>query len=181
LNYFVRLIEDLFFIADIAEPGYRGAIEAVDIAMLLSTEVQARQLAQPHISWRLIRETPELILHGDAHLLLRLLRNTLDNAAKYANSTIEISAYRDKDKIEIVVADDGPGMSAKAIDEFGERKKHRVREGSEPLNVSLGLGSVIIKTIVDLHGGELRIQSGTPDANIARGTRFIFSFAEKDA
>lgn len=187
LNYFVRLLEDLFFIADIAEPGYRGAIETIDINALLNTEVQARQLAQPQLQWHLHCSTPMLTLAGDAHLLLRLIRNTLDNAAKYANTRIDISASEVRSgvndavqsRLEIVIADDGPGMSTEALQTFGERRKYRVRQSSTPLDLSLGLGSVIIKTIVDLHDGELRIQSSALDTSIAQGTRFIFSFPQK--
>lgn len=178
LDYFVRLLDDLFFISDIAEPGYRGALETIDINALLSTEVQARQLAQPQLQWHLHCSTPVLTLTGDAHLLLRLLRNTLDNAAKYANAKIDIGIREVQHRIEIVIADDGPGISAEALLAFGERKKHRVRQSSAPLDLSLGLGSVIIKTIVDLHGGELRIQSSAIDPSVAQGTRFIFLFPQ---
>lgn len=175
LDYFMHLLEDLFFIADIAKPDYHGTMEAIDINALLNTEVQARQLAQPHLQWRFSRQAKTLKFAGDAHLLLRLLRNTLDNAGKYARSRIEIGTRDLGDRAEIVVVDDGPGISAQAIDAFGERKKHRVRQNPAALDVSLGLGSVIIKTIVELHGGELHIESRAIDPAI-EGTRFSFWF-----
>jgi len=179
LDYFVRLLEDLFFFADIAEPGYRRALDLINIDALLSTEVQARQLAQPQLRWLLEYSPSSLALVGDTLLLSRLLRNTLDNAAKYAHSQVTVSARIDQNRVEICIADDGPGISPEAIRTFGERRKHRVRQSSSPLDFSLGLGSVVIKTIVELHGAALSIQSSAIDSNFPQGTRFIFSFPQR--
>lgn len=178
LVYFVRLLDDLFFIADIAEPRYRGARDTIRLDALLESEMLARRIAQPHIAWRLHCEKP-LMLDGDAHLLLRLLRNALDNAAKYARTSIDIAARTVTNNIEIVVADDGCGINADAVKAFGERRKHRARTGFASLDMSLGLGSVIIKTIVELHGGNMRIRSAAIDPQEPPGTRFIFSFPKR--
>ncbi len=175
LNYFVQLLEDLFFVADIAEPGYAKTRERVDVAALISSELNARQLTRPDLHWQFDSAAVDAMILGDSHLLQRLLRNTLDNAGKYATSAVTVALEGNETKLALTIADDGAGMSCTAIESFGTRRKHRVQSGASAANLSLGLGSVIIKAIVELHGGTLRIQSSACDAAIAQGTRFIFS------
>lgn len=175
LNYFSRLLEDLFFIADIAEPSYKTILQSIDIVALIETELQARQLTRPNLQWIFQRaSSSETVIAGDKHLLHRLIRNTFDNAAKYAKSVIAIAIAENKDFFEFSVTNDGDGMDEDAINAFGTRRKHRVQSGVNEPNLSLGLGSVIIKTIVELHGAGLRIESSAAGNSHISGTRFIF-------
>ena len=178
LDYFVRLVDDLFLIADIAEPGYHGSNDIVDLKALIVTEVQKQRIARPRLTWHVNDTVATAPLCGDSHLLSRLLRNTLDNAGKYARSHIDITIQRDDRGIEFCVADDGPGISDEALASFGKRRTQRVRceQPGDLLDVSLGLGSVIVKTVVELHRGRMRINRGTGEPPHSNGTCFRFWF-----
>ena len=179
LNYFVRLLEDLFFIADIAEPASAKAWDAIDLAALIRAELQSRQLMQPHLRWHYDDTgATATCVAGDGHLLQRLLRNVFDNASRYARSTITVSLENRGRALILTIADDGEGMSRAAIANFGTRRKHRVQSGVDNANLSLGLGSVIIKTVVELHRGELCIESGALDPGQPPGTRFVIAFPD---
>jgi signal transduction histidine kinase len=164
LDYFVRLVDDLFFIADLAEPRYRRASTPVDLRELAATELQALKARRPADApaLRLQARLPQrpCPVPGDAVLLARLLRNALDNAARHARTHVTVSLHAEDQEAVLRVADDGAGMSAAQVAAFGQRRAQRIQAGAaaQP-SLSLGLGSVIIKTITELHGGTLRLDS----------------------
>jgi signal transduction histidine kinase len=164
LDYFVRLIDDLFFIADLAEPRYRRASTPVDLCELAAAELQALKARRPAEArpLRLEAELPEspCPVPGDRVLLARLLRNALDNAARHARTRVTVALHTEGHDAVLRVADDGQGMSAAQVAAFGQRRAQRIHAGAaEQLSLSLGLGSVIIKTITELHGGTMALAS----------------------
>lgn len=170
LAYFVRLVDDLFFIADLDEPRYRRALEPVDLAALAQSECRAVQ--QRHaaaIELHVDLGDDERQVPGDALLLARLLRNGLDNAARHARSRVIVRLQREGEQLQLQIEDDGPGMALAQIAAFGRRRTQRIHGDASHPTLSLGLGSVIMKTIVELHGGTLRIASGE------QGTRLVIA------
>jgi signal transduction histidine kinase len=96
-------------------------------------------------------ECPEgLVFRGDRADLEEMLGNLLDNACKWAEGRVSITAMSASrpGRIRIVVADDGPGLS--------EEQKRRVLERGERMDESKpgsGLGLGIVKEISSLYGG----------------------------
>jgi signal transduction histidine kinase len=159
LDYFVRLIDDLFFIADLDEPRYRRATEGVDVVTLLRHETDsARQRHRAHFGF--VAPAQPLVIPGDRMLLARLLRNALDNAGRHARSKVDASLRIEGGHLLLQVEDDGAGIGAGQAAAFGRRRSQRVQTGAAEPTMSLGLGSVIMKTIVELHGGTLAIAAG---------------------
>ena len=94
----------------------------------------------------------------DGELVRRVLRQLIENAAKYSNaaSPITISSRLDQDRLLVSVSDQGPGISSTEIpfvfDKFF-RGKHRVRvQGS-------GMGLAIAKAILHAHRGGIQVES----------------------
>ena len=187
LTYFLHLIEDLFFIADLGEPKYKKTTAKIDLVMLLMTEVKGRETQkkiqtathEPGIEWETncndIAYDQALIL-GDPHLIQRLFKNALDNAAKHAESKIKIHLQPSKNSISVLIEDDGPGITDEEIAVFGLRRKHRFTVMTESKQgLSLGLGSVIMKTILELHGGELKIGRRRNSKTGQRGSQLVLS------
>jgi signal transduction histidine kinase len=183
LAYFGKLIDDLFFIAEIDEPRYRKEAEYIDLAALVDSEMRAAAAQcrsegreNLRIEWQHMdnARTRQPIL-GDAYLVSRLFRNVFDNAIRHARLRIVVSIVADSGWVTVDVEDDGPGMTADTIARFGERRRRRMPDGSSSAGVSLGLGSVIIRTVVDLHGGRLKLESAATDPAI-HGTRMTVSF-----
>lgn len=112
---------------------------------------------------------------GDAYLISRLFHNVYENAARYARSSVRTHIIRKADRIEITVQDDGDGMSEEVLRSFGQRRDQRVLVAPGKAEISLGLGSVIIKTIVELHGGHFTIRN-LQQVSAAKGTCLSFSF-----
>ncbi len=93
-----------------------------------------------------------LIFEGEEHDLQEIFGNLIENAAKYASSAMKISAGLSNGKLQIVVEDDGDGMSEKDI-EKAEKRGGRVDEGK----VGWGLGLSIVRDIVDEYDGSFKL------------------------
>jgi signal transduction histidine kinase len=164
ITYLRDLLEKLLTIATLDEPHYKTSTESIDLEDLVAQEIQSRQSAAnspASVKWsfktHVSQEDPGTLL-GDPHLIMRLLRNGLDNAAKYARHQVEVSLNETSEDFEILIKDDGPGISAQGIETFGKRRDYSARAMSG-LQYSLGLGSVIMKTVAELHGGSVEIEN----------------------
>lgn len=94
----------------------------------------------------------ELRLRADAGDLYELVGNLLDNACKYGDSRVRISASRDRWQVTLVVEDDGPGFPAEAA----HLLERGIRADTRHEGQGLGLGAV--KDIVDAYQGHLKLE-----------------------
>ena len=99
-------------------------------------------------------------VQGDATRLRQVLLNLLSNAIKFtpASGTIMVSAQRFSDEIILSVRDSGIGMAAKdiptALAPFGQIDSSLARKYG-----GTGLGLPLSKMFVEMHGGDLSIES----------------------
>jgi CheY-like chemotaxis protein/anti-sigma regulatory factor (Ser/Thr protein kinase) len=114
---------------------------------------------------------PEPItLDGDPVRLTQVVTNLLNNAAKYSDegSPIWLTVHRERDEVAIVVRDVGEGiprdMLARVFEPFTQihAQTHRVQDG-------LGIGLTLVKSLVELHGGNVQARSEGP----GRGSEFV--------
>lgn len=159
--YFRDLLEKLTIVATIDEPHYKATTEAIDLTSLLQSEIKMRQAsANNSIKWSFEQNNSEPeIISGDSHLITRLFKNAFDNAFRYANSSIRVKLKSQNDRVEVIVCDDGPGLTADAMESFAKRRERRQRKNKGQSDFSLGLGSVIMKTIAEVHGGSIEIKN----------------------
>jgi signal transduction histidine kinase len=164
LAYFTSLIDDLFFIADIDEPRYRKQAQCIDLGEMLAVEIRAAQGVQRVAPVKfeleqLVSQADGARILGDPYLAARLLRNVFDNAGRHAQGLVRARIERAGERVVVTVEDDGGGMSADAMARFGKRRMQREPSMASAIGASLGLGSVIIRTITELHGGQLELAS----------------------
>src|SRR5690606_38450923 len=96
-----------------------------------------------HLNWNFIpAEKGDKTIMGDYHLITRLFKNALDNASHYAQSSVSVKLHSHKDRIEVLIMDDGPGLSAEALKAFGHRRERRQIKDRNAHEFSLGLGAV---------------------------------------
>jgi two-component system, OmpR family, sensor histidine kinase KdpD len=109
-------------------------------------------LAGHHVVTRLPAGLP--LVRYDAVLVERVLVNLLENAAKYAppGSTVTLGACTHGDRLEVTVADDGPGLPAGQEEAIFEKFTRGERESAKP---GVGLGLAICRAIVQAHGGTI--------------------------
>jgi signal transduction histidine kinase len=100
----------------------------------------------------------DVTFRGEREDLLEMVANLLDNACKYGKSRVEVRllpSFQSNGLFEIVVEDDGPGLSEQDI----ERAMARGARLDEAMP-GQGLGLSILKETVDLYGGQLLFERG---------------------
>jgi two-component system sensor histidine kinase PhoQ len=91
---------------------------------------------------------------GDEGDLYEILGNTIDNAFKWAKSKVQLEIIQfKKNKLQIQLHDDGPGMS----DEVKQRVLQRGQR-ADPSTSGQGIGLAVVHEIVLIYGGEIFIK-----------------------
>lgn len=166
IEYFARLVEDLLFLAQVQDPRYRDAVDKVDLGKVIGEELDRLKVGI-EVEWKGPREG--LIVHGEPTLLKRLFRNGLENAASFAKSKVDVTAETMNGKILVTISDNGPGFSPEALKSFGEKRFSRLVDSQQGGRVSVGLGSVIMATVVVAHGGVISVRNIEQDGKVQGG------------
>ena len=90
------------------------------------------------------------------NLFKRCLVNLIDNALKYGRN-VEVALKRSARAVEIIVDDDGPGISEQRREE-AFRPFHRLDEGRNLQLGGVGLGLAVARDIARAHGGDIRLE-----------------------
>lgn len=140
----------------------------LDLIRLLRevSERCASSAEQPAIEFHLELPADSVGLLGSETQLRRALENLLDNALKFTpqGGEIRIGLRLEDDFAAIWVGDTGIGVPEDELPNLFQRF-HRARNAHG--FPGSGLGLVIVKTIVEGHGGSIHVE------NLERGTRFI--------
>jgi signal transduction histidine kinase len=132
-----------------SELAQRGQL--VDLTAL-SQSVACRYADAPV---RVTAAGPAVFVHGVPERIARLLVNLVDNAVRYAKSSVMITARRDGAWAELSVTDDGPGIPVadreRVFDRFVRLDDARSRDGDEAGGAGLGLA--IVRATAQAHGG----------------------------
>lgn len=180
INYFARLVEDLLVLSQVDEPKYNSATSGVSISLLLQEEIYDIELKNPLKKINFKSDFPEgqPLIQGDVKLLKRMLRNALENSVSFARSELWVSINNlGNGSYSINVADNGQGFRPEDLSQFGERRITRqITDGGGQGRVSVGLGSVIMKKICEVHGGELRADNRIDESGVIKGAIISFRF-----
>lgn len=109
-----------------------------------------------------------VLVHADPNRVEQVLRNLLENAAKYGGPQVQVDAAAQGDEWVVIVADDGPG-----IDEASRERIFTAFEQGNPSAATgsgLGLGLTVSRVLVEAMGGRIWYEPGFP-----KGARFCFT------
>lgn len=166
VGHLSKLVDDLLDITRITRGKIELAREPVDVSFLLTDAIEG---VSPLLEERnhLLRVAcdvgPELRLVGDRARLRQVVVNLLSNAAKYTptNGEIRVAAHAAGDALVIEVQDNGAGIDADMLPRVFEL----FEQGSTTLDRSkggLGIGLAIVKQLVEMHHGQVAVQSAGP-------------------
>ncbi len=120
----------------------------------------AAECAFPHGDARLSLECGDQKVMGDAGHLTRLFTNLLDNAGRHTppDGRITVEARRDGGKVVVTLRDTGAGIDPEHLPHVCERF-YRVDKARARQHGGTGLGLAICRSIVQAHGGSMRLES----------------------
>lgn len=102
-------------------------------------------------------QTP--FVYGDLQLVRQIFVNLLDNAAKYTHQgSVEISASKKGEMLEICIADTGIGIAEEKLTDIFQGF-YQVNGGLTREFQGTGVGLNLAKKLVEIHGGRLWVRS----------------------
>ncbi len=141
--------------------------EANDINAVVGDAVSVFDGRLPGIDLRLIADPEIAQAEIDPPAFKRAIVNLIDNAADVLQESwvkeivVSTQGRPDSDAVEVIVADSGPGISA-------ENKERLFLPYFSTKNRGSGLGLPIVRSVVEEHGGSIRVEDNQP-----AGTRFV--------
>jgi signal transduction histidine kinase len=111
-----------------------------------------------------------LVIAVDKIRFLQILSNLLNNAAKFTpeGGRIDVAVEEEKDAVRFSVSDSGPGIAPEDMPKLFQ-KFQQFKRTHGPGARGTGLGLSIVKSLVELHGGEITVKS-----TVGKGSTFTF-------
>ncbi len=165
-----RMIDSMLFLARTEQPQASVNREAVDLHGLVEQLCEYFEGMAEERELQLVNRA-EGPLRADPGLLRRALANLLANALRHAapGSPVSIASQLRDGRLEVGVHNLGEPIAAEHLPHLFERFYRCDPSRAQPGD-SGGLGLAIVRSIMQLHGGSVRVESGE------QGTRFMLAF-----
>ena len=111
-----------------------------------------------------------VIVSADEDMIMQVVYNLIDNAVKFTpqGGYIFIKDYKDSEKTFVSIRNSGNGIEKDELPKIFERFYKVDRSRSYDIK-GAGLGLFLCKSIIELHGGEIRA-----DSSVGEYTEFAF-------
>ncbi len=172
VNHMVRLVDDLMEVSRITGGQIELRKEPIEVAAIVRSAVEtSRPLIDAGGHNLTLAIPPEpLTLNGDPVRLAQVLANLLNNAAKYTDpgGQIRLTVRPEGSAVAISVQDTGTGIPPEMLPRVFElftqvdRRANRSQGG-------LGIGLALVKSLVEMHGGSVKVYSPGP----GQGSEFV--------
>ncbi len=165
----IKLVNDLLDVAKADEGALRLRVSRLDLGQLLEELVAPFRLliAQRNITLE-TRLTRPLELEGDAERIEQIVLNLVSNAVKHTpdGGRILVSCAREREQAHFSIENTGAGIDPADAQRIFERFGQSLKTGARQFG-STGLGLPLVKSLVELHRGQI-------DVETVPGERVIF-------
>ena len=169
-----RLIEDLLDLSRIISGKVRLDVQSVDLPKVIEEALDSVRPAAEAKGIRLRRVIDPLAgnISGDPMRLQQVVWNLLTNAIKFTpkEGKVDVILERVNSHLEITVHDSGIGIDPEFLPVIFERFR-QVDSSTTRSFGGLGIGLSIVKQLVELHGGSIRVKS----AGVGQGSTFMIA------
>ena len=166
----IRVFNALLMIARLEAGRVSDEMSELDVSEIVSGLAELYEPLAEEAGLSLASDVaPGLTLRGNRELIGQALNNLIDNALKYGapadggEAAVTVAARQAGDKVELSVADRGPGIPegdrGRVFDRFARLDTSRSKPG-------FGLGLSLAAGVVRLHGGELRLEDNAPGLRV---------------
>ncbi|PWR72648.1 HAMP domain-containing sensor histidine kinase [Methanospirillum lacunae] len=168
-RHLLDLINDVLDISKIEAGELKIAHEPVDIASSIKSVVKTIQPIAAGKGLEVVVNEPELahgIIIGDRRRLEQVIMNLISNAIKFTETgTISVTIRDLSDHVEISVKDTGIGINKEDLNTIF-KPFHQIDTGTTRKHEGTGLGLSITKKLVELHGGDITVQSTIGEGSV---------------
>ena len=166
-QYLLDVINDILDMSKIEAGGIRLSPEAVELDTLLADciRVVSTRASEKRLAIKAEVE-PAIHLNADRRALKQIALNLLSNAVKFTpdGGAVTVQGRLRGGAVIIGIRDNGIGIPRQALQKLG-RPFEQVESQLTKRHQGSGLGLAIAKSLVELHGGAMRIRS-----RLGRGT-----------
>ncbi|HEX4902354.1 MAG TPA: ATP-binding protein [Acidimicrobiales bacterium] len=156
-----EFVENLLQFARIESGELEVAQDPLDLAGLVHRTVGELATHETGRPFHLDVDDDLPTVLGDEARQWQVLMNLLSNACKHSepDAAIRVTATRRGDVVEVTVADEGPGIPASEIPKLFGKFSRIDSAGSAKQAMGTGLGLYICRSLVEAHGGTIRVAS----------------------
>lgn len=162
----INLVDDLLEVSRITLGKLELRRSRVEIQAVIKSAVEACKPLMKEAGHAFSVTLPDrpIEINADPNRLAQVVSNLLNNAARYTpeGGHVELCVELKDDAVEIIVRDDGIGIPA-------DKRSHifeifgQVNRNSERTNLGLGIGLTLVRSLVDMHGGRVDVESDGED------------------
>jgi PAS domain S-box-containing protein len=151
-------VDDLLNAARATERAVDPSLGDEDLAEIVRGAVRGLSALARERDVRVdVRADVAVAIRADRRRLASMAVNLVHNALRYAKTSIEVELVTDGPMARLIVTDDGPGVPERLREEVFER----FNQGHDIHGVgAIGLGLSIVRDVVTLHGGSVRLDAG---------------------
>jgi two-component system heavy metal sensor histidine kinase CusS len=155
-----RMIENTLFLARVDNAQLALRRETLQVDAELQRIHDYFEILADDVGVRLTVEAPPLQAEIDPVLLQRAVSNLISNAIRYTPSggSVTLSARETAEGVELSVCNTGPGIAPEHLPHIFDRY-YRADPARSDQAHSAGLGLSIVRAIMELHGGNIRVDS----------------------
>lgn len=174
VSQMIRLIDDLMDVSRITQGKVELRKEVVGLTAIMNSAVELVRPLIEENKHRLTVNLPDenIVLNVDIVRIAQVLSNLLNNAAKYtpAGGEIGVDATIDGSNAIVTVKDNGVGIASDKLDRVFEMFA-QVESSLERSRGGLGIGLMLVKRLVEMHGGTIHADS----AGLGLGSKFTLT------
>ena len=158
----VQLIDDLLDVSRIITGKLRLSVQPVDLGAIIITAVDGLRPAAEakEIRLQLQLDAPAGQVSGDPDRLQQVAWNLISNAIKFTpkGGSVIVSLAHVESHVEVTVRDTGMGIAPEFLPHVFDRFRQADATTTRAF-CGLGLGLSIVRQLVELHGGTVRVDS----------------------
>ncbi len=158
----VTLVNDLLDVSRITRGKFELRKTRVAVQDVIRDAVEACRPFIDEANHKLTVTPPEhpIVVEGDPNRLVQVVSNLLSNAAKYTPKGGSIFLHADLDGKDVVlsVRDTGIGIPTDMLERVFEMFA-QINRPQDETYAGLGIGLTLVKSLVDMHGGTVTVES----------------------
>lgn len=174
VKHMTRLVDDLLDVSRVTRGLVTLTRAPLDVGAVVADAIEQAEplMRAKQQRFELVKPDRPLQIDGDHKRLVQVLVNVLNNAARYtqAGGAICLRVRAEEQQVRFIISDNGIGMSAELRSRVFELFAQADRN-SDRSQGGLGLGLALVKTLVELHGGTVAVDS----AGDQRGSTFTIT------